>query len=99
MSENARRKNIDAMRGSDPSAFAPPIARLIGMRALSFDDGSAVLELDAGARHANPMGTLHRTDGNLFGGSTGESATCLHGAIAGRVTGRSRTEPASPTRY
>ena len=59
MSENAQRKNIDAMRGSDPSAFAPPIARLIGMRAISFDDGSAVLELDAGAQHANPMGTLH----------------------------------------
>jgi uncharacterized protein (TIGR00369 family) len=59
MSGDAPRKNIDAMRGGGPSAFAPPIAQLLGMRAVSFDDGSAVLELDAGARHANPMGTLH----------------------------------------
>ena len=59
MSGDAPRKNIDAMRGSDPSAFTPPIAKLLGMRAVSFDDGGAVLELDADARHANPMGTVH----------------------------------------
>jgi uncharacterized protein (TIGR00369 family) len=52
-------KNIDAMRRAGVGGFAPPIARLIGMRAVSFDEGSAVLELDADGRHANPMGTLH----------------------------------------
>ncbi len=52
-------KNIEAMRRSGPNGFAPPIAQLIGMRAVAFDEGSAVLELDADGRHANPMGTLH----------------------------------------
>jgi len=52
-------KNIEAMREQGTEAFAPPIAKLIGMRAVAFDEGSAVLELDAGGRHANPMGTLH----------------------------------------
>ena len=52
-------KNFIRMRATDPASFQPPIARLIGMRAVSFDEGEAVLELDAEARHANPMGTLH----------------------------------------
>jgi uncharacterized protein (TIGR00369 family) len=53
------KKNIDAMRRSGPGGLAPPIAPLIGMRAVAFEEGSAVFELDADARHANPMGTLH----------------------------------------
>jgi uncharacterized protein (TIGR00369 family) len=53
------KKNIDAMRRSGPGGFAPPIAKLIGMHAVAFDEGSAVLELEADGRHANPMGTLH----------------------------------------
>jgi len=53
------KKNIDAMRRSGPGGFAPPIAQLIGMRAVAFEEGSAVFELDAEGRHANPMGTLH----------------------------------------
>jgi uncharacterized protein (TIGR00369 family) len=57
--EGRPKKNIDAMRQSGPGGFAPPIAQLIGMRALAFDEGSTVMELDADGRHANPMGTLH----------------------------------------
>lgn len=53
------RKNIEAMRRMGTAGFAPPIAQLIGMRAVAFDEGSTVLELDADGRHANPMGTLH----------------------------------------
>jgi uncharacterized protein (TIGR00369 family) len=53
------KKNIDAMRQGGPGGFAPPIAQLIGMRAVAFEEGSAVFELDAEGRHANPMGTLH----------------------------------------
>lgn len=52
------RKNIEAMRRMGTAGFAPPIAQLIGMRAIAFDEGSTVLELDADGRHANPMGTL-----------------------------------------
>ena len=52
-------KNFERMRAQDPSKFAPPIAQLVGIRAVSFDEGKAVLELDAEGRHANPMGTLH----------------------------------------
>jgi uncharacterized protein (TIGR00369 family) len=47
------------MRKQDPGSFAPPIAQLLGMRAVSFEEGKAVIELDAETRHANPMGTLH----------------------------------------
>jgi uncharacterized protein (TIGR00369 family) len=52
-------KNIEVMRRQGPEGFAPPIAQLIGMRAVAFDEGSAVLELDADKKHANAMGTLH----------------------------------------
>jgi uncharacterized protein (TIGR00369 family) len=53
------KKNIEAMRRSGPGGFAPPIAQLLGIRAVAFDEGSVVFELDADGRHANPMGTLH----------------------------------------
>ena len=37
----------------------PAVAQLIGFRMLAAELGRAVMELDASARHANPMGTLH----------------------------------------
>ena len=37
----------------------PPIATLIGFKLTSIEPGQAVIEFEAGARHANPMGTLH----------------------------------------
>jgi uncharacterized protein (TIGR00369 family) len=52
-------RNIEKMRRQGPRGFAPPIAQLLGIRAVSFDEGNAVLELEAEGRHANPMGTLH----------------------------------------
>jgi uncharacterized protein (TIGR00369 family) len=36
-----------------------PVADLIGFRVEEIADGRAVASLDAGPRHANPMGTLH----------------------------------------
>jgi uncharacterized protein (TIGR00369 family) len=36
-----------------------PIAELIGFRIEEIGEGRAVATLDAGPRHANPMGTLH----------------------------------------
>lgn len=45
-----------AMRGEAPP---PPIATLIGFSLTSIEPGRAVIELEATARHANPMGTLH----------------------------------------
>jgi len=44
------------MNGSIPP---PPIAKLIGFKLVSVTSGRAVIELEAGDRHANPMGTLH----------------------------------------
>ena len=41
----------------------PPVATLIGFRLASVQPGVAVLELEAGPQHANPMGTLH---GGIF---------------------------------
>ena len=35
------------------------MAKLIGFRPTSVEDGKAVFELEAGPQHANPMGTLH----------------------------------------
>jgi uncharacterized protein (TIGR00369 family) len=37
----------------------PPVARLIGFRLTSIESGKAVVEMEAGEAHANPMGTLH----------------------------------------
>jgi uncharacterized protein (TIGR00369 family) len=37
----------------------PPAADLVGFRMLSFGDGEARFEMDAGVRHHNPMGTVH----------------------------------------
>src|SRR5260370_5648680 len=59
MAEPLGGKTFERMRTQDPRSFAPPIAHLLGMRAVSFDEGKAVIELDAEKRHANPMGTLH----------------------------------------
>jgi len=43
-------------RGEAPP---PPIADLIGFTLTEVEPGRAVVALDAGPRHANPMGTLH----------------------------------------
>jgi uncharacterized protein (TIGR00369 family) len=45
-----------SLTGSIPFA---PVAELIGFRPLSVEAGTAVIALEADARHANPMGTLH----------------------------------------
>ena len=37
----------------------PPIARLVGFRLTSIEAGKAVVEMEAGEAHTNPMGTLH----------------------------------------
>ncbi|SPF43350.1 conserved hypothetical protein [Syntrophobacter sp. SbD1] len=44
------------LNGSIPP---PPIANLIGFKLVSFGSGQAVIEFEAGEKHANPMGTLH----------------------------------------
>ena len=38
---------------------APPIATLIGFTLREVEAGRAVIDFEADARHANPMGTLH----------------------------------------
>ena len=51
---------IDQIRkticGEAPPA---PVAQLIGFKLIEVEPGRAVFELEASARHANPMGTLH----------------------------------------
>ena len=37
----------------------PPVAALVGFTLTSIEPGRAVVEMDAGPQHANPMGTLH----------------------------------------
>jgi uncharacterized protein (TIGR00369 family) len=36
-----------------------PVASLVGIRIAGFEDGVIRLELEVGARHHNPMGTVH----------------------------------------
>jgi uncharacterized protein (TIGR00369 family) len=44
------------LRGEAP---APPIATLIGFRLAAVESGRAIIDFEATARHANPMGTVH----------------------------------------
>ena len=37
----------------------PPVAELIGFHLVEVEPGRAIFEMEAGPRHANPMGTLH----------------------------------------
>lgn len=57
---------VDGRDGGDrtaPSASLaeqpPPVGLLVGFEGIEVEDGRAVVALDAGPRHANPMGTLH----------------------------------------
>ena len=50
--------SFDAMLKGE--AEPPPVAKLIGMRLVSYDkSGASRFEMDADERHWNPMGTLH----------------------------------------
>jgi uncharacterized protein (TIGR00369 family) len=50
-------ERVQAMiRGEAPPA---PVAELVGFRLVEAEPGHAVFEMEAGPRHANPMGTLH----------------------------------------
>ncbi len=44
------------VRGEIPP---PPVALLVGFSLTSIQPGRAVIEFEAGEKHANPMGTLH----------------------------------------
>jgi uncharacterized protein (TIGR00369 family) len=44
------------IRGDVPP---PPVGDLVGFRVVEVEPGRAVFEMEAGPRHANPMGTLH----------------------------------------
>lgn len=40
-------------------SWTAPVGELVGFRPVSFGDGRAVFEMEAGKRHHNPMGTVH----------------------------------------
>lgn len=44
------------IRGDVPQ---PPVAQLIGFRVTHVEPGRAIFVMEAGGRHANPMGTVH----------------------------------------
>jgi len=51
---------LDMMRRTIAGELPPPpIAQLIGFRMTAIEPGRSRFELDADARHHNPMGTLH----------------------------------------
>jgi uncharacterized protein (TIGR00369 family) len=50
-------ERVQAMiRGEAPE---PPVAGLVGFHLVAVSPGRSVFEMEAGPRHANPMGTLH----------------------------------------
>lgn len=50
------RDHLDALiRGDVPP---PPVAQLLGIRAVSIREGEAVFEMEVKPEHANPMGTV-----------------------------------------
>lgn len=53
-------RHLDNLRRVVAGEAPPsPISRLIGFTSTHIDLGHSIIELDAGERHANPMGTLH----------------------------------------
>ena len=50
---------LDLITKIQRGELPPPIATLIGFRIAAVEPGRAVMEMDAGPQHANPMGTLH----------------------------------------
>jgi uncharacterized protein (TIGR00369 family) len=51
---------LDRIKGiRDGDLPPPPVAQLIGFHLTSVKPGEAVIELETGEAHANPMGTLH----------------------------------------
>ena len=63
----------------------PPVARLIGFTLTSLAPGQAHIAFEAGAQHANPMGTLHggmlcdiadAAMGLAYASTLGEGETC-----------------------
>jgi uncharacterized protein (TIGR00369 family) len=52
--------HLEHVRGlANGTVPPPPVAELIGFRMVTAELGRSVMELQASARHANPMGTLH----------------------------------------
>ena len=37
----------------------PPVAELLGIEFVSYEDGVCTMRLEAGEQHSNPMGTIH----------------------------------------
>ena len=50
---------LEYLRSLERGEAAVPIGTLVGFRVASIQPGEAVIELEAGERHYNPMGTLH----------------------------------------
>ncbi len=51
---------LDRLRMVQRGEFPPPaVADLIGFTLAAVEPGRAVVEIEAGPRHANPMGTVH----------------------------------------
>jgi uncharacterized protein (TIGR00369 family) len=59
-SEGKKTRTLDQLharlRGELPD---PPVAQLIGFKLVEVSEGRATVLLEASAKHANPMGTLH----------------------------------------
>ena len=54
--------NVPITKFAANAAFdgnAPGVAKLIGFRVSAFGGGKAVVELESGPQHYNPMGTVH----------------------------------------
>ena len=65
-------------------SLPPPVARLMGFTLTSIAPGYACMAFEAGAQHANPMGTLH-------GGILWDSADAAMGMASASTLGEGDT--------
>jgi uncharacterized protein (TIGR00369 family) len=56
----------------------PPVGDLIGLRFTAVEPGEATFELDAGPRHASPLGTVH---GGILCDLADAAMGCAHASL------------------
>jgi uncharacterized protein (TIGR00369 family) len=72
-------RSIDAFRAMIAGELpGPPVADLIGMRMTDVEPGRVVFELEAGPRHASPLGTVH---GGIICDLADAALGCAHASL------------------
>jgi uncharacterized protein (TIGR00369 family) len=72
-------RSIDAFREIVAGTReAPPVAKLIGFAMTEVEPGRVVFEMDAGAQHSSPLGTVH---GGILCDLVDAAMGCAHASL------------------